>query len=84
MLCVGIPFTFTPTPTEPSSNPSVCLVMGGNVATMHSNGIPVGPELGLRKLGVVLPRASKGVKGWDVGADRVDGGRRFNETTSKT
>lgn len=43
------------------SNPSVCLVMGGNVATMHSNGIPVGPELGLRKLGVVFPRASEGV-----------------------
>jgi hypothetical protein len=63
VLCVCIPFTFIPIPTELSSNPSVCLVMGGNVATMHSNGIPVRPELGLRKLGVVLPRASKGVKG---------------------
>lgn len=31
------------------------------MATMHSNGIPVQPELCLRKLGVVLPRATEGV-----------------------
>jgi hypothetical protein len=68
-----VPFSAIPTHTELHSNPSVCLMMGGNVATMHSNGIPVLPELRLRKLGLCcleLVRVCVCVKGMGCWGDR--------------